>query len=312
MLHIEDARRSSMNNLRPVAAPLALISQPRHAGGRFLNALFDGHPELDVHPAEWKIGGGEAFNWPDLDLDRSPDDLFETLFETDMVAYLRDGMTPDEDSQESFIFIFLPFLQRDLFLKCLAEQPAGKSLRNLMKAYLTSFFGAWLNNQNSHGTKRYVTACTLPSAAAPDNARTFFDIYPEGRLISVLREPESWSRQAVRKTPSLYPSVEQALGFWNRDVLEILRAKDTVGDRMRIVRFEDLTGRTEVVMRWLADFLGISFEKSLLTPTFNTIPLGPAADSPADRNVPDLKDRKGDCEAAVSLYRKIPFLAPVP
>ena len=310
ILHLENTHRSSMDNLRPVVEPLALISQPRHSGGRFLSALLDGHPELDIHPAEWKMGDAEAFNWSVLDLDRSPDDLFEALFETDMVSYLRDGMTPDEESHESFIFIFLPSLQRDLFLKCFAERPAGQSLRSLMEDYLTSFFGAWLNNQNSHGAKRFVTVCTPPSAAALDNAKKFFDVYPDGRLISVIRDPESWSQQAVHKNRSTYPDVETALGSWNRDVQEMIRTKDAFDERMSIVRFEDLTGRTEAVMRWLADFLGISFEKCLLTPSFNTIPLGWAAGPLIDRNPPEHKDRTANREAAVSLYRKIPFSAP--
>jgi len=311
ILHLENTHRSSMDNLRPVVAPLALISQPRHSGGLFLNALFDGHPDLDIHPAEWKMGGAQAFNWSVLNLDRPPGDLFETLFETDMVSYLRDGMTPDEENHESFIFIFLPSLQRELFLKCLAERPAGKSLRNVMEGYLTSFFGAWLNNQNSHGAKRFVTACTPPSAAGLDNAKKFFDIYPDGRLISVIRDPESWSQQAAHKNPSTYPDVETALGSWNQDVQEMLRTKGAFDERMSIVRFEDLTGRTEGVMRWLADFLEIPFEKSLLTPSFNTIPLGLAEGLPIDRNPSGHKDRNRNTEAAVLLYREIPFSAPL-
>jgi hypothetical protein len=311
VLHLENAYRASMENLRPVVAPLVLISPPRHSGGHFLNALFDGHPDLDIHPAEWKMGGAKAFNWSALDLDQSPGDLFVALFETDMASYLRNGMTPDEENHESFIFIFLPSLQRDLFLKCLAEQQAGRSLRNVMEAYLTSFFGAWLNYQNSHGAKRYVTALTPPSAAALENAKKFFDTYPDGRLISVIRDPETWWPQAVHKNPSTCPDIETALGSWNQDVQEILRTKDTFGARMSIVRFEDLTGRTEGVMRWLADYLGISFEKSLLSPSFNTIPLGWAAEPPIDRNPSGHKDRNGAREDALSLYRKIPFSAPL-
>lgn len=311
VLHLEDARRAAINSLRPVTAPLALISQPPYSGGRFLNALFDGHPDLDIHPAEWKMGGAHAFNWSALDLDQSPGDLFETLFEPDMASYLRDGMTPDEGNQDSFIFIFLPSLQRDLFLKCLSERQAGRSLRNVMEAYLTSFFGAWLNHQNSQGAKRYVTACTPPAAAALNNAKAFFDIYPDGRLISVIRDPASWSQQAAHKIPSTHPDGEAAWSSWTRDVQEILRTKDTFEERMRIVRFEDLTGKTEGAMRGLADFLEISFDKSLLTPSFNTIPLRWAAAPPIDRNPSGHKDRNGTREDALSLYRKIPFSAPL-
>lgn len=306
VLHLEDACRASMANVRPVAAPLVLITQPSHSGGRLLNALFDGHPELDTHPAELKIGRGDTFNWSDLDLSQNPRELFETLFDADLMSCLRDGSTPLEDNPESFAFIFLPSLQRDLFLKCMAEKPTGESLRSVMDAYLTSFFGAWLNNQNGHGAKRFVTACAPPAAATLQNAKVYFDIYPEGRLISVIRDPQTWS-QCVVQNPSIHPDIKTALGSWSREVQDILRTQSAFEERVRFVRFEDLTGKTEGVMRMLADFIGISFEKSLLTPTFNTIPLQMVDSPPIVHKSPD---PNGTRETAVSLYRKIPFSTP--
>ena len=54
------------------------------------------------------------------------------------------------------------------------------------------------------------------------------------------------------------------------------------GDRVCLIRFEDLMGRTETVMRFVSEFLEISFEDILLTPTFNSIPLQPAKSPKAD------------------------------
>ena len=43
--------------------------------------------------------------------------------------------------------------------------------------------------------------------------------------------------------------------------------------RVRVVRFEDLIGRTEPVMRSVAEFAGIDFDPVLLEPTFNGEPI---------------------------------------
>ncbi len=309
--HLEDAHRSIRDNLRAVVAPLVLISQPHLSGGYLLNALFDGHPELDTRPGEWTIGGAHTFSWSVLDLEQDPENLFEKLFETDLIVYSRDGMVPSEENPESFLFIFLPSLQRDLFLKCLAERPVRQSLRDLMQAYLSSFFAAWVNNQNSLGVKRYVTACAPPAAVTLDNAKTFFDVYPDGHLISVLRHPFIWAQQIIRRRPSAYPDTETALDAWCRDVQEIRRTKEAFPARTNIIRFEDLADRTEGVMRWLAARLNIAFEKSLLTPTFNTYALGSAVERTTDPDAIEKKDPTGKRETALAIYRQIPFTAPL-
>ena len=55
----------------------------------------------------------------------------------------------------------------------------------------------------------------------------------------------------------------------------MVRNKKTYGDRVCIITFEDLIQRTQSVMNYLADFLGIQFDDILLTPTFNKIPIKP-------------------------------------
>jgi hypothetical protein len=49
--------------------------------------------------------------------------------------------------------------------------------------------------------------------------------------------------------------------------------KEKYGDRVCILTFEDLIGKTESAMRYLAEFLAIKFDDGLLMPTFNKIPI---------------------------------------
>ena len=45
------------------------------------------------------------------------------------------------------------------------------------------------------------------------------------------------------------------------------------GDRVRVFTFEDLVSKTEAIMRYLVEFLEISFDDILLIPTFNKYPI---------------------------------------
>jgi hypothetical protein len=179
-----------------------------------------------------------------------------------------------EKYKDTFLFIFLPSLQKELFLKYF-ESIDKINQRDVFDAYMTSYFGAWVNNQNRIGDKKFVTAFTPRLAFMETNMTTFFKIYPEGRLISVVRDAKNWFPSAKRHQLDKYGDVKKALGQWNESTRSMVRNKKTYGDRVCIITFDDLVQRTESVMRYLAEFLKIRFDDMLLTPTFNKIPIKP-------------------------------------
>ncbi len=179
-----------------------------------------------------------------------------------------------EKYKDTFLFIFLPSLQKKLFLKYL--KPIDKvNQRDVFNAYMTSYFGAWVNNQNRLGDKKFITGFTPRLAFMETNMASFFNIYPDGRLISVVRDPKNWFPSATRHQLDKYGDVTKALGQWNESTSSMVRNKKTYGDRVCIITFDDLVQRTESVMRYLADFLNIKFDDILLTPTYNKIPIKP-------------------------------------
>jgi hypothetical protein len=107
------------------------------------------------------------------------------------------------------------------------------------------------------------------------NMTSFFRTYPDGRLISVVRDPKNWFPSANRHQLDKYGNITKALDQWNESARSMVRNKKTYGDRVCIITFEDLVQRTDSVMRYLADFLKIRFDDILLTPTFNKIPVKP-------------------------------------
>jgi len=272
--HLNDVYRISLENITPVTAPLVLISQIQRSGGSLLSQLFDGHPQIHAHPSELMIGYPHKHTWPKLDLSDKPDRWFDILFEDKVIEHFKEGYKKGKRSEYAFPFIFLPPLQKQIFLKYLNSIESIK-LRDIFDAYMTSYFGAWLNNQNNCGEKKFVTAFRHRLTMRDENVESFFEIYPEGRIISVIRDPKNWYPSASRHNPKSkkFRDINGALQQWNENAQSILRNKERWGDKVSIIKFEDLVSNTTSVMQYLAGFLEIQFDNILLFPTFNKYPI---------------------------------------
>ena len=267
-LNLRDLSRICSEHVVPVTSPLALISEIEGSRGSLLSQLFDGHPELHVHPHELMIGYPEEHIWPRIYLSDSPERWFEVLFEDIVGEYNREGYKNEKDDKETFPFVFITSLQTEIFLNHIGSVQSI-TLRDIFDAYMTSYFGAWLNNQNYCGSKKFITAYTPRLGMIKENMESFFEIYPDGRLISLVREPKNWFTSARNSRPGSYADFGQALSVWKKNFQATLGNKERYGDRVCLIEFEDLVSKTESVMRYLAEFLGIKFDEILLTPTFN-------------------------------------------
>ena len=269
-LHPEDLSRICLEHVFPVNSPLALISQIEGSGGSLLSQLFDGHPELHTHPHELMIGYPNKHVWPKIDLDDHPERWFGILFEDIVNEHNREGYKRGIKDNETFPFVFIASLQREIFLNYL-DSIQLITLRDVFDAYMTSYFGAWLSNQNYNGSKKSVTAFSPRLAMTKENMESFFEVYPDGRLISLVRDPKSWFSSARKRWPGSYADIGQALSEWNESAQAMLWNRERYGDRVCLIKFEDLVSKTEAVMRFLTEFLGIVFDDILLTPTFNKL-----------------------------------------
>lgn len=258
--------------IAPVTSPIALISQVQRSGGSLLSQLFDGHPELHAHPHELKIGYPKKYMWPKIDLNDHPQRWLEMLFEDKVIEHSKGGYKKERKQDEVFPFIFMPSVQRKVFLRYLSSVDSI-TWRDVFDAYMTSYFGAWINNQNRYGQKKYVTAFTPRLAMIEDNMESFFEVYPDGRLLSIVRDPKNWYPSAARHRSNVYGDIRKSIDLWKTSTKAALRNKEKYGERVCIVRFEDLVSKTESVMSYMADFLGINFDNILLVPTFNKCPI---------------------------------------
>jgi hypothetical protein len=205
--------------------------------------------------------GLELYVWPRIDLSEPPERWFGVLFEDMVIEHAAAGYKKGRKDNETFPFIFLPSLQKKIFLNYL-DSAQSITLRDVFDAYMTSYFSAWLNNQNYLGQKKFITAFTPRLAMLKENMEFFFEVYPDGRLISLIRDPKNWFPSALRHVPKKYGDVSRAMSQWRESSQAMLRNRERYGDRVCLVKFEDLVSKTEPVMR-----------DTLLVPTFNKLPI---------------------------------------
>jgi hypothetical protein len=278
-------KNTDLASLIPITSPIALISQIQRSGGSLLSQLFDFHPQLHAHPHELKIGHPKKYIWPDINLNQSPNRWLNILFEESVIRHLRQGYKKEPSSKITFPFVFVPYLQKKIFLDFFKNLNSIQ-MRDVFNAYMTSYFGAWTDNKNYNGDKKYITGFTPRLSETKANMDKFFSVYPDGRLISIIRNPKNWFPSALRHNEKIkrdkYSNIHIALDQWKQNSEAMIRNKEQFQEKVCIIKFEDLIQNTERVMKLLSDFLEIEYDEVLLTPTFNGTPI--AANTSFDDN----------------------------
>ena len=291
--------RARLEHLVEVREPLVLVSQIQRAGGTLLSQLFDGHPECHAHPHELKIGHPREHDWPPL-AGADPDRWFELLFEKRAARHFVHGYDKSAKRRHAydvFPFLFLPRLQRAIFDACVAAWQV-ETERGVLDCYFTSYFNAWLDDENLYtGPKRAVTGFAPRLAMETGNVERFFDAYPDGTLVSIVREPCAWFLSASSYAPEHYADLDVALDLWRRSTQGALQALERYGERVLLITYEQLVRDTETTMRLLAERIGIAFSPTLLEPSFNGRPIR--------ANSSDAVARYGVLAERVDAYRDV-------
>jgi hypothetical protein len=231
----------------PVEQPLFLVSQISRSGGSLMAQLFDGHPECHTHPGELHIGYPKKYNWPDLDLRQKPDKWFDMLFERRLPGYAEEGFvkvprhmrSSYSASQIRYPFLFLPRLQREIFKKCAAR--GVNSQRDVINCYMTSYFNAWLDYQDLYRSERKcVFAFTPRLSMYEDSVERFFRDYPDGKMVTIVRDPKTWFVSFVKIKPDERGNITEAMTRWKTSARSALNNRKRWGDRIILLTFEGL------------------------------------------------------------------------
>lgn len=251
-----------------VHCPLIMVSQVERSGGSLMAQLFDGHPEVLAHPAELKFGYPTKETWPSTDLPNL-DDQFRVLFEPRMVDFCENGYTKGKHNEERQNFFFVPYIQREVFQEALKKANRPSS-RDVLDAYFTSYFNAWLNMRNRIDQAKFVTGFVPMMAAQERNMDEFWRIYPDGFLISIIRSPLSWYPSFLKVRGARgFSAVEVCAARWNASTEAMFRERERREERVIVLRFDDLVSNTEATMRLVCRRIGLEFHPALVSPTFN-------------------------------------------
>jgi hypothetical protein len=287
------------------SVPLILISQLPRSGGSLFSQLLDGHPQLMAYPYEMRIGYPSKCTWPRLDPCESPGRLFTMLFQTEFGQFaahgyrkpgkvgekppaLRFHYSPQEHYR-AFIRLLNARREREAFRAKYFGRllPCSLNSRTVLDCYFGAFFHAWPAGRAP--APRYVSGFLPGLAEKPRNVVAFFADYPDGRLVTIMRNPADWfvSRRAhTRDGVARYDDLEREMAVWNRMAGNTLRYRRDYGDRFLLLSFRDLVTDREGTMRRLAAWCGIDFDPALLRQTFAGNRIGPNTnfhDSPERR-----------------------------
>lgn len=236
--------------------------------------MFDHHPDCLTFPGELYLHPTSQVSWARFDLAAfDARKIFAELLAVRALQtekYLKGGYSRYSSAATGRLtlpFVFSPAVQYQTFMHLIGEADAPNQ-RQIVEAYLSSFFTAWLDYQRRYSAARYTVAFFKRLNWAEEAERFFVD-YPDGLMITNVRRPDDWLASARRHDPNGYGDARRALDAWCDSAQASIAAARRWPERVFVVGFERLVGDTERVMSSLAGRLGIAFDPILLTPTFN-------------------------------------------
>ena len=275
---------STSNSPGPIRCPLVLISQISRSGGTWLSQLLDHHPQVWAHPLEFRFGQSRKSDWPDLPSISDAEDAWELLRYAKAEETFGSG-TYAKGNDDTHPMLFEADTQHALFFR-LAEISKPTTDREWFDLYFTSFFSVWLDYQRRYGPKRYVAGFASMLALEPQSMARFRQVYPDGWLISILREPFGWYASVKKRAEKdektkrsakkrLYGGFDQVEAAYLDNIKSIHANRTLFGDRYIELDYETLVADTETTVRALAACLGLDWHPTLTRQTFNGMSIRP-------------------------------------
>lgn len=299
-----------------VNQPLILISQIQRSGGSLLSQLFDNHSEILAYFGEL-IVFSPKYKWGDLP--ENFDGIFNDYVRHAAIKgrYSKETKAPWDESYQFIFSLEHQKIQYNSSINAMKKTPVRE--RKKFDAYFTSFFNSFLNYKvkENIASKKFVTAF-IPRLNMVDNSlKKYFGAYPDGYLITIVRRPSSWLASA-QKHATDYNDTAEALRLWLQSTKQSIKLSEQ-NDRVIPVVFEELIGNTEGTMKNICSTVGIMYESSLISPSFNgDLILSDSsfkAKKGIDKNVLDripvgydesnVKDLVVECENEYSKFKRI-------
>jgi len=248
---------------------LIMISAMYENGGNVTHRHLDGHPELLVYPFESQPGTRLVndemlsmfpfkYRWPEFPVEGDVGADFEAFFDEEYKTRVR---RPDGSKFRDADFQVTEADRKESFIRFMKDKPRTRG--NLVTAFFHSSFDAWKNLNKTGKEKYYVGYSPIIGV---DGDRILTDL-PGSKVLHVVRNPIVCFSETRRRPFPL--SLKRYTWTWNFVQYKSLVYAEKYPDRYIIVRYEDVLSNKKATMEKLSDQLGISFNESMLYPSWN-------------------------------------------
>lgn len=247
-----------------------MISAGFEHGGNVTHRHLDGHLGLNVYPFESQLGNRSfsdfltsvervQYRYPEFPEGLEAKELYEQIIDEELKTFLRKrngskfrdaDLVLDEDER---IRAFSGFL---------GEGPHFR--RNVIEAFFRSTFAAW---KNYYAGDRPDNVYVGYSPAIGIDADRIVRDFPDVRIMHIIRNPFSAYRDTKRR-PFPQPLTKYLI-TWNIYHSTVEMFSNIYPDNVKIFRYEDLVANKEAFMREVSAFAGVSFESTMLYPSWN-------------------------------------------
>lgn len=248
------------------------ICQLPRSGGTLLLRLLDSHPELHCYPTVFGFANDGRI-WPDENIIIKTNNVLKDIFEyMNLEKFHLKGIKKQSSNmdQEIYPVYFNVRWFREIFqLFC-----KGSTSRDYFNAFFTALFNSWRNYQCLYGEKKYI--CGHMTLRKPElyrkNYENFKLVYPEGKMIFIIRKPDDWLASALNLKKST-PFSDNPFEIMEYYKIIVSQAVDLAKmNSLIVLRFEELILEPTRTLKYLTKVLDIEWNELLLTPTFNGAP----------------------------------------
>jgi hypothetical protein len=249
---------------------LLMIGAMYENGGNTTHRFLDGHPQLYVYPFESQPGTGLVrdelasmfplkYRWPTFALHATPEQDYRAIIDeeakvrarTPFVSKFRDW--PFELDDDERMRIYCEFVAR-----------SGRSRADNVAAFFRATFEAWSNFKRSGKEEVYVGYSPIIGI---DADKILGDL-PGAHVLHVVRNP--WSAYADTKTRAVPLNLHHYMLGWTLNQHLVLLHRRRFGDRIHVVRAEDVMIDSVTTLGPVLDRLGLDPQAaSMQRPSWN-------------------------------------------
>lgn len=246
-----------------------MISAMYENGGNTTQRHLDGHPNLFVYPFESQVGNRRVsdylaslvphkYRWPQFALGQEIEEMYEDIFDEEVKIRVK---TPHMSKFKDAEIKLIDKERKEIFVKLLKKEEITRG--NIVKAFYVATFKAWKNFNASGKEKVYVGYNPVQVLDADKIIADF----PKAKILHVVRNPFSAYAETMHRPAPL--SLERYINTWNIVQLAAINFSKIYPENVVIMRFEDMIDNQKKFFTGLCKKLEISFDNSLLYPSWN-------------------------------------------